>query len=180
MTRERALTQLELDKATVSGQRGWVHARWERSDGSGGAVYAAFRPKDANTWYISDLLVSIPTAALLRDVPLARIATAANADPTIRRWIEENAAPDLKEAVRRARARPRPRLKRPAGRRLDDDFYREVAEAYRAAVAHGLQPAKTLAEDSDTPLGTVNRWIARARRDEPGFLPPATPGKVSV
>ena len=69
----------------------------------------------------------------------------------------------------------RPRLKRPAGRRLDDNFYIQVADAYRGAVAHGLQPAKTLAEDSETPQGTVNRWIATAR--EKDLLADAEPGR---
>jgi hypothetical protein len=69
-------------------------------------------------------------------------------------------------------------LKRPKNRRLDDDFYRQVAETYRAAVNHGLNPAKTLAEDSDTPQATVNRWIAKARQVE-GGLSETSPGKVS-
>jgi hypothetical protein len=71
----------------------------------------------------------------------------------------------------------RHRLKRPRGRQLDDAFYAQVATAYLGAVAHGLPPAKTIAEDSDTPQGTVNRWIATAR--EKGMLRETTPGKVS-
>ena len=53
-----------------------------------------------------------------------------------------------------------------------------MAFAYREAVEAGLPPSKTLAEDADTPPGTVNRWIAQAR--ERGFLPPAERGKVSA
>ena len=85
------------------------------------------------------------------------------------------------EIIKRAHreATRRPRLKRPKSRReLDDSFYERVGVAYTAAVAHGLPPAKTLAAESDTPPGTVNRWIAEARRR--GHLPPAQPGKVSA
>ncbi len=113
--------------------------------------------------------MDLPTNALLRDVPLARIEAAANADERIRRWVADGV---------RAKAQPRQKLKRPASRRLDEQFYGEVAVAYIDAVVYGLSPAKTLAEDSDTPQGTVNRWIAKAR--ELGHLPPAEPGKVSA
>jgi hypothetical protein len=75
-------------------------------------------------------------------------------------------------------AAKRPRLERPAARRLDAAFYERVATAYRAAVRHGLPPAKTLAEDADTPQGTVNRWIAEARHLD--YLPKAEPGKVTA
>jgi hypothetical protein len=153
-----------------------VGARWVRSDGSKGRATAAFRRESADRWYISELLVTVPTSELLRDVPLARIKAAVNADPKIREWVEKSAPPlDID-----AQGRPiwrRHRLKRPAGRLLDDAFYARVATAYAGAVAHGLPPAKTLAEDSDTPQGTVNRWIATARAK--GMLPETTSGKGS-
>lgn len=177
MTRERTLTKLELIPAYVSGQPGWVGARWERSDGSKGNAFARFRLATAERWYIANLMLNVPTAALLRDVPLARIESAANADPKIREWMEAHTERATIKLARRAASR-RPRLKRPAGRRLDDGFYRRVAEAYRGAVANGLPPAKTLAADSDTPPGTVNRWIAGARQRH--YLPEGEPGKVTA
>jgi len=174
MTRERALTKLELSPAIVSGTRGWVQARWRRRDGSKGDVFAHFRPKTEERWYLATILLDYPTSARLRDVPLARIEQAANADAEISQWIMESSELELDAQGRRIW--PRHRLKRPTGRRLDDAFYARVATAYIGAVAHGLNPAKTLAEDSDTPQGTVNRWIATAR--EKGMLPATTPGKV--
>jgi hypothetical protein len=177
MTKERALTKLELVPAYVSGQPGWVDVRWQRADGSVGDAVAWFRLKKAERWYIARLLVSVPTAALLRDVPLARIEAAANADPRIRGWIEQAAPEEIVKSARRAAAK-RPRLKRPKGRLLDDAFYERVGAAYTGAVANGLHPAKTLAADSDTPQGTVNRWIATAR--EKGYLPEGEQGKVTV
>jgi hypothetical protein len=176
MTKERSLTRLELLPAFMSGQPGWVDARWRRADGSKGSVFAAFRPKGPDRWYISQLLVHVPTGALLRDIPLHRIETAANADPDIRAWVDPNA--ELMTEAKRMWARRSHKLKRPAKRLLDDAFYERVAAAYREAVAFGQPPAKTLAEDSDTPPGTVNRWIAEARNR--GYLPPAEPGKVSA
>jgi hypothetical protein len=178
MTKERALTQLELLRATVSGRPGWVEARWKRADGSTGEATAHFRLKTAEWWYIARLLVDLPTTALLRDVPLARIEAGANADPAMRRWMESGMP---EEAIKRARrvAAKRPRLERPTKRRpLPDEFFADVAAAYRAAVSAGLPPAKTLAEDSGTPQGTVNRWISTARDKD--FLPKGTPGKVTV
>jgi hypothetical protein len=171
MTRQRALTKLELIPAIGErGDRDWVKALWQRADGTRGKVTAQLRRKTEHDWYIARLLVDEPTGELLRDVPLARIEAAANADERIRQWVAEG--------VKR-KAGPRRKLKPSATRRrLDDQFYREVAAAYVDAVAHGLNPAKTLADDSDTPQGTVNRWIAEARSKERRLLPQTTPGKA--
>ena len=179
MTKERALTKLELVPAIVGGREGYIEARWRRSDGSSGKAVAYFRLRAAERWYIAQITVGTPTTELLRDVPLARIETAANADPEVRAWLEKSADPETVERARRAAGR-RPRLKRPPGRRLDDAFYRRVAKAYRAAVAHGLPPVKTLAADSETPPGTVSRWIAEARKPSRGFLPPGEQGRVTT
>jgi hypothetical protein len=176
MTRTRSLTHLELIRVQISGQPG-VEAVWRRADGSKGRVVVQFRPRTPERWYIAWLHVILPTAALLRDVPLSRIEHAANADPKIRAWIEQGFDEATIERMRRDAAK-RPRLERPAARRLDAAFYERVATAYRAAVRHGLPPAKTLAEDADTPQGTVNRWIAEARHLD--YLPKAEPGKVTA
>jgi hypothetical protein len=93
-------------------------------------------------------------------------------------FFEREVPADLDEAfVESYRTVPRhSRLKRPAGR-LDDQFYRDVSWAYREAIEHGLNPGKTLAEDSGAPQGTVNRWIAKAR--DLGYLP-RRPGRGRV
>jgi hypothetical protein len=168
MTRQRTLTELELIPAIRHDEHDWVDARWRRADGTKGKVLVQLRRKTEQRWYIAWLLASQPTGELLRDVPLARIEAAVNADERILKWVAEG--------VKRKQP-PRPKLKPPASRRLDDQFYREVAAAYVDAVAHGLRPAKTLAEDTGTPQGTVNRWIAKAREKE--FLPKTTPGRAT-
>lgn len=155
----------------MAGDERQVRARWRRADGSGGSVDVSLRRRTERDWYIADLHVANPTGELLRDVPLARIESAVNASERMRRWVAEG----VEQAASR---QPRRKLKRPAGRRLDRQFFVEVAAAYVDAIERGLNPAKTLAEDSDTPQGTVNRWIATARKPPYNFLPTTSPGKA--
>jgi hypothetical protein len=84
---------------------------------------------------------------------------------------------EMKAAISGKELPPRVYLERPAKRRLDDDFYLEVARAYVGAVAWGLDPRKTLALDSLTPADTVARWIRESRKR--GFLSAGEPGKAS-
>jgi hypothetical protein len=175
MTRERTLSKLKLGPVTVDGAN-WVEARWQRSDGSNGDAVASF-VRLSNRWRLKWLLVGFPTGELLRDVPLAKIETAVNADPKIQEWIAAGTAGPTIERFKSVAAKRR-QLSRPERRRLDDGFFELVADAYRGAAALGLPPAKTLAQESETPPGTVNRWIAEARKR--GHLPPAQPGKVSA
>jgi hypothetical protein len=70
------------------------------------------------------------------------------------------------------------RLKRPARKRLDDGFYRDVAHAYQSAVAFGLNPRKAIVTDTGVADATAAGWVLEARRR--GHLPPAEPGKVSA
>jgi hypothetical protein len=154
-----------------------------RADGSSGEANVRFRYRKAESWYIVEANVvgygadHPVTAEMMRDVPLARITAAANADPAIHGWLEAGAPADVVKRARSA-AKSRPRLERPSRRALDDAFYQRVADAYRGALANGLPPAKTLASDSGAPQGTVNRWVAAAR--ERGYLSETSPGKVSV
>ena len=176
MTLERTLTKLELLPAR-DGKRHWVHARWWRSDDSKGEATVQLRLKTAERWYIARVMVDLPTPKLMRDVPLTRITAAVNADAGLREWIEKDVPQETVKLARR-KAAERPRLERPVRRRpLEDSFFESVAAAYRGAIKHGLPPAKTMSEDSDTPPGTVNRWIAEARRR--GYLPAGEPGRVT-
>jgi hypothetical protein len=59
-----------------------------------------------------------------------------------------------------------------------DAFYKQVAARYRYYVAHGMAPAKEIAEDSDLPVTTVHRWIREARRRKL-LEPTSTRGRVS-
>src|SRR5215213_1082851 len=128
VTRERAIARLELVRATVSGQKGWVAASWRRADGSKGSVTVRFLLKDERRFFLAQLLVDAPTSGFLRDIPLARIEQAANVDPQIRHWIWDSF--DLEVDAQGRPIWKRHRLRRPSGRRLDDAFYARVATAY--------------------------------------------------
>ena len=69
------------------------------------------------------------------------------------------------------------RLKRPAGKRLDDEFFKNVAHAYQSAISFGLNPRKAIVEDTGAADATVAGWVGQARKRR--HLPPAEPGKVS-
>jgi hypothetical protein len=175
MTSNRSITSLEL--ALDQFRPGWVHAEWRRADNSSGQAYVYLRLAAAERCRIYSIEIRVPTTARLRDVPLARIEAAANARPEIRDWAGEAMG---EETVERAKtqAAKRVKLRAPKSRRLDDAHYELVAAAYRGAVANGLPPAKTLADESGVPQGTVNRWIGEARRR--GYLPPGEPGRVTT
>ena len=62
------------------------------------------------------------------------------------------------------------------GRRISDDFLRELATMYRWLVEQGRPPAPEIAKQTGAPVGTVRRWIANARQRE--FLPPGRVGRA--
>ncbi|GEM_PF-6993752 len=175
MVASRSVVELRL--TPLPDRPGWAEAAWKRRDGTGGRVYVYLRLQAAERAAIYSIEVPAPTTALLRDIPLAKIEAACNANPAIRRLATATMDAETvrlaeREAGRRVKLRP------PKRRRLDDDHFRHVADAYRGAVANGLPPAKTLADESAVPQGTVSRWIAEARRR--GYLPAGEPGRVTV
>lgn len=167
MNQRRNVTRIRLRPAEpLDVQCQWIQAGWERVDGSEGAALVGLR-KSGDSWHVSRVFTEV---AYLRDVPVARIEAAANADASVVAWLE------TKTKARRASTRTK--LERPLRGGLNDAFYRRVAYAYRGAAASGLPPAKTLADDSGAPQSTVNRWIAESRRR--GFLAAGEPGRVTV
>ena len=175
-----------------TGPAGWLKARWHR-DGAPfeNAIFVRFRPPtgERQSWLIDRLAPSAHSlqrlAGLAADAPLYRIEEAVNASDVFRNGLLARLADpepdDLDSAhLELYKEMPQTKLKRPPRNKLDDDFYRKVATAYRKAVAAGLPPGETMAKNSGIPRGTINRWIAEARAPERGFLPPAEPGKVST
>lgn len=59
---------------------------------------------------------------------------------------------------------------------LTDDFLREVARAYAAAVARGERPNVAIAEQVDYPPRTVQRWVYTARQR--GIMPRGAKGRA--
>jgi hypothetical protein len=123
-----------------------------------------------------ELRILQPLQQDLRSLPLGRIERAVNAVPAVitpaTAGVVFGASGTLTAPTTRFK------LVRPARRRLPDSFYKDVAEAYRQAVAAGLNPRKTLATDSGAPADTVARWTLEARKR--GYLPATEPGKVSA
>ena len=68
------------------------------------------------------------------------------------------------------------KLRRPSGRYLPEQFYDEVARAYRTAVERGLKPRKTIADAATVSTEVAGRWIREARKRD--LLPATEPGKV--
>jgi hypothetical protein len=163
---------------------GWVRAIWHGEL----VAYVRFAPLDEHglSWRVAALLVDEASVRRYRDVPLARIESAVNADALVKfdlfQHLDKSMGDDvpsafaMKDSIKVGMS-PRQKLERPGTRRLDDDFYASVARAYADAVAWGFNPRKQLALDSETPADTVARWIRTARRK--GYLSAGEPGEAS-
>ena len=102
-------------------------------------------------------------------------------------WVKESFLAQIKDSgVPQARmgrdrrlpphlSEPRPPLRAPT-HGLTDDFLREVATAYLAAVRHRSPPAVALSKEAGVDPRTVHSWVAKARRR--GIMPPGSQGKV--
>lgn len=159
---------------------GWLYADW----GTDKAWVRFRKDKRDRLTRITELHVLDPTPERLRRVPLSRIHAAATmrgaglVQLVLAMGIDAE-PPDFSKPPKSALDLTRRyRLKRPAGKRLDDPFYKNVAHAYQSAVAFGLNPRKTIVGDTGKADATVAGWVLEARRR--GHLPPAKPGKVSA
>jgi len=65
-------------------------------------------------------------------------------------------------------------------RRVTDKFLKEIAGVYTQAVADGLDPITQLINVYKCKKRTAQEWATKARAPHLGFLPPTTPGKVTV
>ncbi|WP_100501944.1 hypothetical protein [Geodermatophilus chilensis] len=59
---------------------------------------------------------------------------------------------------------------------LTDQFLEDVARAYQSATSRGLRPNVALAEQTQVPKRTVEKWVYLARKK--GLLPATRPGRV--
>ena len=65
-------------------------------------------------------------------------------------------------------------------RRVTDKFLKEIAGVYTQAVADGLDPITQLVNVYKCKKRTAQEWATKARAPHLGFLPPTTPGKITV
>jgi hypothetical protein len=136
---------------------------------------------------IVELHVLNPTIEQLRRLPLRRIHAAATMrgagalQLALAMRINEP-PPDLSKPPKEE-GWPlvhRYRLKRPTGRKLDEDFFKNVAHAYESAIAFGLNPRQAIVADTGASDATVARWIMEARKPERKYLPSTQPGKATA
>jgi hypothetical protein len=161
----------------------WVRVGWYAGDDYL-LAYAQFERAKSGQWRLGKVLFDPPTPEALRSFSGVRVENAVNAWPVLAKSLEESEAvpaeADVRAMFKRVRGGmlvDRPRLERPAGKRLGDDFYVQVAAAYEGALAEGLRdPRQTLARDSGAAPDTVARWIKEARRR--GKLPETTAGRT--
>jgi hypothetical protein len=180
------------------GRGGWARVVWQISEPDKmivADVRFRFQPPPVDRFEAVELHIGEDWLPRHRNFPLGRVVEAANVDGDLRdRLLEQLAKPGQAGApvhpydalggkpvpmyVERLKSWKRFELKKPPGRRLPDDFFAEVARAYKDALAAGENPRKQLALDSGVPADTVARWISKARAK--GELPPARPEKASA
>ena len=151
-------------------------------------VYLRLWRTDDGTWAPQGTLYAPPLSPeKLRAIPLRRILLAVNASDAARNDLEkgldkpalEPGSPEFDEVFATGWPHPEPplpKLERPSGRRLNDDFYAGVATLYRAAAVRGLNPRTTVAEVAGASTEVAGRWVREARKR--GQLPPTAPGKA--
>jgi Family of unknown function (DUF6214) len=176
-------TELELQ----TGPGGWVEAVFHHEDLVLTQGYVRLTRRDGEWLTQGTLYLPGLSAETLRTFLLRRIQLAVAASPALQRDLEARMNDDVPDigtnefhAAFAGFAHPEPALtlKRPAGRRIPDGFYRQVAETYRGATARGLRPRLAIAEAAGTSTDVAGRWIYEARKR--GHLPPTTPGKVNA
>ena len=172
----------------VYGRGGWVRVDADEVRGLPGPLY--FRLGEDGQ--VTEVHLAADTgreitAGHLRGIPLGRLRAIASGRPDLLLAGIVPGAPDPgvldqlddafpKRRPRRALVDIETRLSPPiAG--LDDDFLRQVAKAYSAAVARGESPNLALAEQvGHQRTRTVERWVYLARKR--GFLPKVRSGAV--
>jgi hypothetical protein len=65
-------------------------------------------------------------------------------------------------------------------RRVTDKFLKEIAGVYLQAVKDGLDPHTEIMAIYKCKHRTAQEWATKARAPHLGFLPPTTPGKITV
>jgi hypothetical protein len=173
----------------MPGPAGWLECSWyddERPEAL--HAWVNFRRTAADGhWKTIALFCLEPTPEALRSLPLHRIEVAANAGGSISeqlaaRFDEPSPAigsAEFHEAFSGwVQPEPALELRRPPGRRLDDDWYVRVGATYIAAKDRGLKPRTAIAELAGVSTDVAGRWIYEARKR--GHLPPTRPGRVSA
>jgi hypothetical protein len=169
------------------GPGGWLEVVIRPEQGQPGRLYVRLRRAEDGQWHPQGTLYGGVTPEALPKIPLRRILLAVAASESLRDKLGARLAetpPEPAETNEWLSAfngfvvpEP-PRIKRPTGKNLSDEFYAQVAETYRAALENGLGPRRTIAESAGVSNEVAGRWVRQARTR--GYLPEAEPGKVSI
>jgi hypothetical protein len=162
------------------GPGGWCFANW----GVGQAWVRFARDEQNQLTRIVEVHTSDPSD--VRRIPLGRIQAAATmrgaglVQLILAMGIDQDPPVSMFSTPPEGGMTPeqRYRLTRPPGKRLGKAFYESVAEAYKSALAFGLNPRQTMVEDTGATDSTVSGWITKAR--ELHYLPKGQPGKATA
>jgi len=174
--------ELEL----MDGPGGWVEVNLHHEDLVLTEFFVRLRRRADGEW-VPHGAIYVPGLRpdAMRSLPLSRVLLAVGADASLRRDLEARMDHDVAELGTNefheqftgfVHPEPPLRLERPRGRALPDDFYGEVADAYRAATARGLRPRTAIAQAANVSTDVAGRWVREARKRE--LLPPTSPGRV--
>ena len=173
-----------MDELSIkAGPGGWVAPHGTPQ----GTIYVRFAQFDGS-WRPIELFRMPLTAEHVRGLPLYRIELAVNASEPVSAAlaaridepVPQLGSPefyDLWTGYGHMREPPIALL-RPAGRRLTDDWYEQVAHAYRLATARGLKPRTAIANAAGVSTDVAGRWVYEARKR--GFLAKGSPGRVTT
>lgn len=163
---------------------GWLHADW----GDGKAWVRFATDSRQRLTRIAEIHLADPTPTKLRRVPLNRIHSAATmrgaglVNLLLALGLNGEPPPGMLSSTpprdQQMALENRFKLKRPSGKNLGDDFYRDVAYAYQSAMAFGLNPRQAIVGDTGRADATVAAWVMEARRR--GHLKKAQLGKRSA
>ena len=160
------------------GRAGWVRVIYGVD-----SAYLKFERK-RRKWEPIRVVVERPTASNMRALPINRIVLAVNASDWLERHYDEPEpvpfSAEFYDSFTGFAKREPIRLERPPGRKLDDSFYQQVADAYALADSYGLPPRAAIAEAAGVSPDVAARWIYEARKKERGLIPKTTPGKVTT
>jgi hypothetical protein len=165
----------------IPGPGGWVQARFGDTR-KRRRLWVRFEPTPEGPWKAAEWSVPDYPDAEMRQIPFHRIRKAVGADGRVLEELAARLSEPAEEGFRHAFGEPvrgKPiQITRPKSRRLDDEFYARVADAYRQAVGRGLNPRQAIAEAAGVSPDVAGRWIYQARRRD--LIPKTSAGRVTV
>jgi hypothetical protein len=168
------------------GPGGWLQADVTDATQRLGQAFIRFTRDNGHRWQPIARFELSPTDASARAVSLRRVTLAANANDAVsnalasrlNEHVEPLGTAGFLLSFSDYAKSERVSLKRPPGRRLDNDWYANVAAVYRDAVARGENPRSAIMDAAGVSSDLAGRWVYQARQR--GLLAKTNPGQVPV